>query len=363
MSKSFRTLCLNGATIEAVPLKKNKEFLTAGLEGACAGGHLELVKFLIKTGAHVSSHAFLYAYNSNHAPVVDYLLESANKSPENLFPLLLVAHGDGETILVEKILQVLKPIPSLNKLLEWASSKSELLEIVKFAVKNGAILDSILEGFSNACVNDCIDSAMYLRSQIPARDKKTIMSNALIRTCVSEAPNVFKWLYDNLNNHIINIGNIINMLCKHKQKEAFFYAICKEKKNNRVWSNYIKIDTHPNFLFFILKEDRKRQKRDWTFWHHHSSNILIQRMLEIGINRHIMSSNIDLFVKEHTDLFRSTLYGEDKDKTKNMMIQLHKQLVHWRLNYRVYAMVAPFVCKDVVGFVSRFAGFYIPDYM
>lgn len=354
----MRRLCFNGdcAAVEnAIKHLTSQPLLTAGLEGACAGGHLDLVQLLVKRGATINSHSLQYAYTAQHTHVVEYLLECVSNSTET-FALLGDAHIDGDAVLVDKILQKLKTPKILNSLLAWASSKWELLGLVQCVVKRGA--DNFEEAIHVASQKDCVDTVQYLVGYLPVNKKFEVIRSGFTAACREGSLNVIKFLYEQQSS--INIRVIMPLVCKHE--EAFNWIVSRERKERHAWNHFLGKygkNVHPRFFYFILRQEKS--KRDWTFWNTYDDDF-ISVLLSVGFNRRLMSPNTESFIRSHTDLFRSARYGPLQDQTKNHVLRLHRQLVNWRADYKMYRVASRFVCKDLAGLMTRFVGYYIPIY-
>jgi hypothetical protein len=77
-AENFYNICLQGniVLVERRLADKHRWWseLNAGLEGACVGGHLDIVKLLIKHGAEEFHQALRFACIGGHLKIVRYLL-------------------------------------------------------------------------------------------------------------------------------------------------------------------------------------------------------------------------------------------------------------------------------------------------
>lgn len=122
-----------------------------GLSGACQGGHIDVVKFMLHKGASVGDYGWniglLEACKRGHIEIVEYMLSKYNRSPSLLVPLtekilneMLVSSCAGEHPKNFEIIELIisKGATDLNGGLKRACREGHM-HTVEFMITKGAI--------------------------------------------------------------------------------------------------------------------------------------------------------------------------------------------------------------------------------
>lgn len=139
--KMFYELCKSG-DIDQVnkKLEENKlsrDDLNDGLQGACSGGHIEIVKLFFSRGADDLNGGLIIACNRSHRNIVDFLVQ---KGANDFYRGLRAVCCWGGDIEIAKLMIELGRInnkQAWNKCLKDACM-CEYEDIAEFMIQNGA---------------------------------------------------------------------------------------------------------------------------------------------------------------------------------------------------------------------------------
>lgn len=109
---AVRQLLNHGADIEAGRSGPQWNISATPLTGAAAGGHLDIVRYLVEGGANVNGNGYkspvAQAIKHRHADIVDYLLGAGADTPESILSLVM---GTSQTLYCDSLARLITMMP------------------------------------------------------------------------------------------------------------------------------------------------------------------------------------------------------------------------------------------------------------
>lgn len=354
MSKTtLRVECLEGnhAAIKNISCPQQ---LQSALEGACAGGHLDLVR-KIPLQPHIQfKNAILSAYNANHINIVQYLLEFCHV--EDTFELLQNILVDGKhkellSAIMGKFYE--NSFKNSNQLLFWASEHNfaSLASIAIETRKKTPVPPEIQSHEDNwfvaACIRKSINVVQSLAVEVDFLKLRQGFVNASRVGCLQ----IVKFLHENFNGRYdretfeVALENATNS--DRLEVVKWLFQVIRDPPV-RKFSNL-----KGKMLYLYVRNIRKFNLYDWF---RRVSWDTIEKVIGCGCNLYVIPSTLAPFEQKFTD--------EEWFDTCVKCPALALSTFQTRTNRyrRLHNVLRHFVCDDICEFSCHFIGFYLKGF-
>lgn len=135
---AVRQLLDRGVDIEAGRSSQNWNISATPLTGAAAGGHLDIVRYLVEGGANINGNSYksplAQATKHRHADIVDYLLSAGANTHESILSLVM---GTRQTLYCDSLARLITTMPDHTRQIPISRSA-----ILKYLVGLGTCASS-----------------------------------------------------------------------------------------------------------------------------------------------------------------------------------------------------------------------------
>lgn len=149
-SCGLASACGNGhLKIVQLMINKGAKTFAEGLENACSGGYLEIVRLMIDCGALNFNHGFIYACGNGHLEIVNLMIsKGANDWNEGLYRAYLGDHNDVQKLMISK------GADRVIWYMSWPRDKPEIENLLYFGAPMSMFRDVInYQQFENYLVD------------------------------------------------------------------------------------------------------------------------------------------------------------------------------------------------------------------